>query len=100
MYRKFSKHLSFGLGDGLLEGFGGATDDVVGDAEGEAEEARCSEPAAGNCQDFVFLENGTEGHVIGYGGLGEDIEGAFGSHKLIARILEDGAKEIAPAAVD
>lgn len=76
---------------GPLEAFGGAGDDLVLDAERQAEVAGAAETGTGHGEDAFVKELVDEGHVVAAGSLREEIKRAFGHLEFIARVGEDVA---------
>ncbi len=55
--------------------------------------AGSTESAAGNGQDFLFLQQGTEGDIIFDWRSGKQVEGAFRFDELITGIFKDIAEQ-------
>lgn len=85
---------------GPLEAFGGAGDDLVLDAERQAEVAGAAETGTGHGEDAFVKELVDEGHVVAAGSLREEIKRAFGHLEFIARVGEDVAHHFAAAGIN
>ena len=73
---------------GPLEAFGGAGDDLVLDAERQAEVAGAAETGTGHGEDAFVKELVDEGHVVAAGSLREEVKRAFGHLEFIAPVKE------------